>query len=426
MNKLILIGNGFDLAHGLPTSYNDFINDFWNNFHLNYKDSSIKKLVYIKEGYEDLLNFSKIPKNFDDFWNNIVDYSKNFIYRIEEENLILRKDKFGYIIFEFKNEFFKRLNKKISFQKWVDIENEYYRSLKEIVKINYTHLSSDVNFNSKKSRVFKLNSEFDTIKKLLEDYLVNKVDNKYIFNSIDNREDWSKVFEILKPISLSMKESYLSEKLKNLSKEFSFYDDKYEISNYKKTFLDTENANLKYFKSLLVSFNYTQTTSHYKYFINREIGNQVCFENYIHGVLRLKSNKINFGFGDEIDKDYEEIENIGDNEYLKNFKSFQYLDNQKYNELLEYIDSEKFQVYILGHSCGLSDRVLLNTIFEHENCRSIKIYYYQKKDGIDNYTDIVQSVSRHFKDKALMRRKLVNKTLCSPLPQVVRFKKKET
>jgi hypothetical protein len=29
MNKLILIGNGFDLAHGLKTSYTDFIDDFW-------------------------------------------------------------------------------------------------------------------------------------------------------------------------------------------------------------------------------------------------------------------------------------------------------------------------------------------------------------------------------------------------------------
>ena len=29
MNRIILIGNGFDLAHGLKTNYNDFINAFW-------------------------------------------------------------------------------------------------------------------------------------------------------------------------------------------------------------------------------------------------------------------------------------------------------------------------------------------------------------------------------------------------------------
>ena len=37
MNKLVIIGNGFDLAHGLPTSYKDFFNDFWKNLKLNWK-----------------------------------------------------------------------------------------------------------------------------------------------------------------------------------------------------------------------------------------------------------------------------------------------------------------------------------------------------------------------------------------------------
>ena len=30
MNRLVLIGNGFDLAHRLPTSYQDFINWYWD------------------------------------------------------------------------------------------------------------------------------------------------------------------------------------------------------------------------------------------------------------------------------------------------------------------------------------------------------------------------------------------------------------
>ena len=77
----------------------------------------------------------------------------------------------------------------------------------------------------------------------------------------------------------------------------------------------------------------------------------------------------------------------------------------------------------MGHSCGLSDRTLLNTIFEHENCRSIKIYYHEKKNEKgkvtgDNYTEITQNISRHFNNKKLMREKIVNKTLCEPLPQI--------
>ena len=29
MNRIVLIGNGFDLAHGLKTSYADFIYWYW-------------------------------------------------------------------------------------------------------------------------------------------------------------------------------------------------------------------------------------------------------------------------------------------------------------------------------------------------------------------------------------------------------------
>nr|WP_304529138.1 AbiH family protein [Flavobacterium sp. ALD4] len=146
--------------------------------------------------------------------------------------------------------------------------------------------------------------------------------------------------------------------------------------------------------------------------------------NFIHGSLgNVSDNKINFGFGDEMDDDYKVIENLGNNEYLKNFKSFQYLQNSNYNDLLRFVDSKRFQVLIMGHSCGLSDRTLLNTIFEHNNCRSIKPFYYQfknDKDEVvgDNYTEIVQNISRHFNKKKLMREKIVNKTLCQPLPQI--------
>jgi hypothetical protein len=66
---------------------------------------------------------------------------------------------------------------------------------------------------------------------------------------------------------------------------------------------------------------------------------------------------------------------------------------------------------------------LLNTIFEHNNCRSIKVFYYEEKDKYgkiikDNYTEIIQNISRHFNKKKLMREKIVNKMLCQPLPQI--------
>jgi len=62
-----------------------------------------------------------------------------------------------------------------------------------------------------------------------------------------------------------------------------------------------------------------------------------------------------------------------------------------------------------------SRREYLNTLFEHENCISIKPYYYRYKDKAtgeikDNYSDIVRNISRSFTDKKSMRNKVVNKT----------------
>jgi hypothetical protein len=102
---------------------------------------------------------------------------------------------------------------------------------------------------------------------------------------------------------------------------------------------------------------------------------------------------------------------------LNNIKSIKYLEATNYRNLLAFIESAPYQIYIMGHSCGNSDRTLLNTLFEHENCISIKPFYYQKEDGSDNYTEIVQNISRNFKDKQSLRDKVVPKDYCEPLPQ---------
>ena len=60
MNRLIIVGNGFDLAHGMPTTYSDFLKWYFiqifttlENF--NFADAAIevhkKKLTYFDKKY---------------------------------------------------------------------------------------------------------------------------------------------------------------------------------------------------------------------------------------------------------------------------------------------------------------------------------------------------------------------------------------
>ena len=83
--------------------------------------------------------------------------------------------------------------------------------------------------------------------------------------------------------------------------------------------------------------------------------------------------------------------------------------------MLEFINDDEYQIYIMGHSCGISDRTLLNKLFEHQNCKSIKVFYHCKEDGTDNFTGLIQNISRNFNDKSKMREIVVEKTGCMPL-----------
>ena len=81
-----------------------------------------------------------------------------------------------------------------------------------------------------------------------------------------------------------------------------------------------------------------------------------------------------FGYGDEFEDRYKRLQNVGDNECLTNIKTIRYQESDNYRQVLSFIESAAYQVCIMGHSCGNSDRTLLNTIFEHRNCISIKPY----------------------------------------------------
>jgi hypothetical protein len=306
---------------------------------------------------------------------------------------------------------------------WVDIENEYYKFL-------------SYQFDKRKNNGYyygnikTLNADFDHIKSKLDEYLFKLIKSNKIHKSrkIQNiiaypfllkefsengikefvRFEYSKILkydeEHYAPFrnELSPKTIPWIEANPNATEyflEYSLFDEK--IS---KRFFD-----LKPDKSLYLNFNYTSIDE--LYFKREEYVDYV----HIHGELNNPKNPIIFGYGDELEEHYDKLENLQDNEYLENIKSIKYQETDNYKRMLNFINLDKFQIIILGHSCANSDRTLLNTLFEHENCVSIKPYYYQYKDAKtgenkDNYSDIVRNISRSFTKKKNMRDKVVNKT----------------
>jgi hypothetical protein len=60
---------------------------------------------------------------------------------------------------------------------------------------------------------------------------------------------------------------------------------------------------------------------------------------------------------------------------------------------------------VVGHSLGVSDRVLLKTIFEDPNCKNIRLFHRGNKKS--HFKKCI-SVSRHFNNKVAMRKKIVS------------------
>lgn len=399
MNRIILVGNGFDLAHNLPTKYEDFINwysqerfkSFENN--LSEKDEDILCKLEI-DNFNESVNKLRGTENYDaelEAYIKSITYNSwhdFFIKNSEIKGLtnMIKDENDSYIVKC--SPLFENITKSIETKGWVDIENEYYNFLRSFL--------SEKKYNNPKS----LNDELDFIRTKLIEYLT-LVDNECINEKILN-EDISK--KILEPIN---KADLSNEATVYFKKVTKFEGNDFLKKNVDYEFRITEHPQPE--NTLILDFNYTKTADLYSNKYNIDI-------NHIHGDLEHPDSVI-FGYGDELDRDYKDLARLNNNELLRNIKSIKYLESSNYRSILSFIGWEKFQIYIMGHSCGNSDRTLLNTLFEHKNCTSIKPFYYQSKNGDDNYLDIVQNISRNFTDMKLMRDRVVNKEFCEPLPQ---------
>ena len=410
MNRLVLIGNGFDLAHDLKTSYADFF--LW------YKCYWVKRLHEIHN------NIAKDPlctvvmaqrEAWSTYISNFIRFNPEYSPEDIFEYIINDVDDFDITL----TPFFKRIRVSIETKGWVDIENEYYELLKQYA------LDGVMKEEGKVSSMRSLNRQLDYIKELLIQYLteITEQDSKVIksikheiyapFEKEDmsvhadyhmfEEEPWEwedrqdkgeELMAILEKYGYGVKEC--------MEQVVSWIENEHDDSTrYPIAFMLPKNI-------MLLNFNYTHTAQIYR-------NTDDSFEEvHIHGDIKDKASVI-FGYGDEMHSDFEKLKEREDGECLRYVKSIRYLEASNYKKVLRFIESAPFQVVIMGHSCGRSDRTLLHTIFEHGNCASIKLCYYRKEDGSDDYLEKIQNISRNFVSMEDMRDVVVPKPQCKPL-----------
>lgn len=365
MNRLVIIGNGFDLAHGLKTSYKDFIRwylcEFVTSFLQDINKTKKDELLTInreKWGYDD-----------DEIKSQLNTYKRNpwlFLNHLENGRFL------NYSVA--KQPLLDEILQNIENKGWTDIESDYYALLKG--KADNITFCKD------------LNTQMDFLRDKLAKYL-------------DEQKSEADISGVRLVFLNNIRKEDIAQSSKGTIRSF--------VPNI--TFGNQQDNEYKVESTMLLDFNYTSTTDKYKI-------DDTFSVNHIHGSLSNPEQMI-FGYGDEMDKDFQKLEDRNENELLKNAKSVKYLEDDKYRKLMKFIGESPYQVFIMGHSCGNSDRTLLHTIFEHENCISIKPFYHEKSEikGDDDYSNIIQNIYRNFKDKTLFRDRVVNKMQCEKMPQ---------
>ena len=225
--------------------------------------------------------------------------------------------------------------------------------------------------NSKYKNPEELNEELDFIKDKLIQYL-NQINCNEINDQIINDNIKRLIFEPFKErdIAISSKSkwrNFIQQRILNddaswrsLLYCYSIIDRTKQDEIIKKKSRTPESRLPDNIYTL--NFNYTSTADLY-------LPKNSMFEtNHIHGTIS-NPNSVIFGYGDELDPEYKRLLDLNDNSYLSNIKSIKYLESLNYRRLLSYIESDDFQIYIMGHSCGNSDRTLLNTLFERKRLR---------------------------------------------------------
>ena len=362
MSNILIIGNGFDIYHGLPTRYTDFLflARNWDYFLEVYNNSTAVggkgELIEVRLDNgcltrETLFDFAQHKEVFD---KNNIEYLNNHITNNTWIKYFLDTELIGYGWVDFEAEIDKVLN---------DIES-FFSTLPNYVGTNII-ASKRIDSSIMKSIKFFL--------PLVKDkYLCN------YFGVIHNSDVY--------PSKLETEKLYLIEKLKIELEELIEC-----LRIYFLNFVESINCNTfsEQVKSLgdvqLLNFNYTYT---YK----KVYGNLRSAHHPIHGDC-LNGGMV-LGIPDDSFKDKLE--------YIYFVKYFQRIQKHSGNFYKQWIEKPSpqmqtmsdvpRQVYIMGHSLAETDKGVLEDFFVNNWVDKITIFYHNQ----NAYENIVINLVKMF------------------------------
>lgn len=351
--NILIIGNGFDLAHKLPTKYTDFL-DFLENVRI-LKEEMPQNLEQLSDKIDE--NLRQYLFNSNSSRLDINSKHQNYITEMYE----LSKDNLWITWFNQE----RKLNKTLG-KYWIDFEAEIS---KVIQKIESTLL------------------ELSPIEECIDNYNELRFElNKYpIFNLFIN-----KIYDIDKSDEINMER--ITEKLHNdlnkLIRCFEIYlEDFVKNIDISQLSLDIYNLNV----DKILTFNYTNT---YQKLYYTDVD---C--DHIHGKAdinnNIESDNMVLGIDDYLNED-EKFTNTNFIEFKKYYQRLIKGTNCDYKKWIDEINQTKsftkHNVYIFGHSLASTDRDVLLDFIENEKT-IITIYYNNSNQYSDQICNLVHLIA---------------------------------
>lgn len=350
--NILIIGNGFDLAHGLPTTYKDFL-DFTDAF-IKYRDErrTLGAKVPVEEKEEKFIHYLMELYNSE----SINDNARKIISEIEksiEDNMWI--------------DHFKSV--KIA-QGWIDFESEISNIVQEFESIRLEML-----FNLKNDQEITYLKPYQLDK--LERFFINSEEPETLEGIVEIKK---RMLEDLNRLTRGL-EIYLSDYVNNLP--------------VTKKLPDINGLNI----DKVLSFNYTNT---YERLYGKD--NPDIEYDYIHGKADINHDIDSCQLVLGIDEYLPKGERDKNTEFIQFKKFFQriykktgceyvdWLEEYETNNIGVYasLDKEDLNVYIFGHSLDVTDEDILRRFILDEYKKALR------RDGL-----VVRTTIFHFNQDAL-------------------------
>lgn len=378
--NILVVGNGFDLAHDLPTRYSDFLDFMTLYITKNYPGWQKLGTDPFNDGnnyfkyYNSILCdiSSKISKNSKVciLFNNYEEIFKELMLKEKSLEKFYLNSFFRYClgVYSYKKNFDSEFN-------WVDIEEEISHFLISFQSKSFTKDSLKL---TSIQLPFLYGDSYTKIPFFIPT-VYQALKSKNIPMELLRKEIFTCLFEELEAFSLILK-IYLKV-VSEYSKEH--LEKKFQI-NAEDDFEATEGI----FINRIVSFNYTDTVKIYT--PNAPV-------HFVNG--NLDSNKIILGIENPVpEKNNSTVDDI--TFFFKNAQRVLYNMFYDYRNWIPYTDPFTVEnkdkskskpytgtnIYIIGHSLAVSDKYILTDLMTDVN--TVTIYYHDKKDMEDKIRNL--------------------------------------